>query len=292
MLNPETEFSRVKHRAFELFSRAAAPIKHFTPEDSSDGILRDRFGNRLISSPTIAYLDKEEDPVKAAVLISREGEALIRKAKGLLKPIEQALVESDIPNPSRVLQGETLVFEFGERARLERMYELDGGQSNISILELEGEKLVIKKIQIMPTLTDFFTNQPYINEMLQVQSIAYDLREELAEAGFVMPTFLFATGQVCGVRFEQGPRPDSQKIQEKLPGVIAFVEPYIEEQLSGGNMLWKDTLLDERIRIRQDYSSYVDRPDGKIAWVDPLVNVPIEKLIMESKGQIDFSVFL
>jgi len=249
---------------FELFKRSSASVKHFAPVDFSDGIPRDRFGNRVISSMSgLAYLDRNGDPVKAAALVSREGEGFLRKNKGLLKPIEQALIDCDGLDYPRS-NGMTVVPGLGDGLRLTRMHGSDGYQSDIFSLETGEEKVIVKKIQKRLGYNEFFTNQPYFNDMLQTQAVAQDLGNQLAELGVFMPTFLFATGQVCALRFEDGFYPDYFKVEGKLLAALDIVKSYIKEQVSKKLPVWKNVYLDEQVRIDGDSSNFIEKQDE--AW--------------------------
>ena len=272
MPNPETDFSRAKHRAFELFRRAAAPVKHFTPVSFHEGAHRDRFGNKLIASPSLAYLDRDEHPVKAAALVSKEGEDFLRRNKGLLKPMEQAIVENEIAD----LKGRKGIhlLELPGGRFLRRIYDQDGNQSKIYLLETEEDKVVVKKIQPVPVFYGELNNQPYFNEMLQVQSITHDLGEDLADVGVSMSTFLFATGQVSGIEYAEGSCPDYTKVRKRLLVALKTAKSYVAEQASSGNPIWENVYVDEQVRIDGDSSNFIQGQDGHIVWVDPFVYVP------------------
>ncbi|PIP74568.1 MAG: hypothetical protein CO135_01110 [Candidatus Levybacteria bacterium CG_4_9_14_3_um_filter_35_16] len=272
MLTPETRLSR-RSVHFELFRDTNASIKHFSPVDLSDGYPRDRFGNRVISSGNgLAYLDREGDSVKAAVLISGEGEDFLHVNKGILRAMEQVIIDNEISD-KKGSKGKAVSSDLGGQKYLKRRYEKDGNQSKIFVLETGRKKIVVKKIQT--ELMDDFgppVVQPYFNEMLQVQAIDYDLGDNLAKLGIFMPTFLFATGQVCGVKFEEGDRPNSGKIKVRTLAALDMVKTYIDEQNSLKNSLWDNIGVDGYRSIKP--INLIEKNDGSLVWIDPLMYDP------------------
>lgn len=73
----------------ELFINPDALLKHFhPPTDSSE---RDRFSNRIFFSRDRANIGQNKEEVKAALLVSPEGEAFIKENRGILNLIDKGL---------------------------------------------------------------------------------------------------------------------------------------------------------------------------------------------------------
>jgi len=269
MATAETRLSR-RSAHFELFRDTNAPIKHFSPVDLSDGYPRDRFGNRVISSGSrLAYLDREGDAIRATLLVSREGEDFLRGNKGILRAMEQVIIDNEISD-KKGNKSKAVSPDLGGEKYLKRHYEKDGSQSKIYVFEAGKKKIVVKKTQT-ESIDDFGPPviQPYFNEMLQVQSIDSDLGNELAKLGIFMPTFLFATGQVCGVKFENGNHPNPGAIKDRVLAVLNIVKKYIESQNSAERPLWDNVWVDGHKSIKP--LNLIERKDKSLVWIDPLM---------------------
>jgi len=151
------------------------------------------------------------------------------------------------------------------------------GQSQIWILEIGSEKFVIKYKKAANTPSADIS-QPYFNEMLQSQALGQDLTQELAAEGVEMPTFLFASGQISCIRFEEGRHPNETLLHDKLERFLPVVDNYISNQKS---QLWAgihsdaigQTFAPTTTVIKTD--NFIQRPDGIMVWVDPLYFAPI-----------------
>lgn len=272
MATPETRLSR-RSAHFELFRDTNASIKHFSPVDFSDGYPRDRFGNRVIRSGSrLAYLDREGDSVRAAFLVSREGEDFLRGNKGILRAMEQVIIDNEISD-KKGSKGKAVSPDLGGEKYLKRRYEKDGNQSKIFVLEAGKKKIVVKKTQTESIDDDDLgppVIQPYFNEMLQIQAMALDLGDDLARLGIFMPSFLFATGQVCGVKFENGDHPNPGAIKERVLAALNIVKTYIESQNSVENPLWDNVWVDDFISSVKP-CNLIERKDKSLVWIDPLL---------------------
>lgn len=64
-------------------------IRHFKPLEGG----RDRFGNRFFKSPELAFTDREGEKSKAGLLLSKTGEEFIKNNPGILRKLEEGLIE-------------------------------------------------------------------------------------------------------------------------------------------------------------------------------------------------------
>ncbi|MBP6884080.1 MAG: hypothetical protein KBC06_02515 [Candidatus Pacebacteria bacterium] len=234
----------------------APKVEHFHPV--KDG--RDRFGNRIFYSPELAYDDRDGQRTKAALLVSKEGEEFIKTNKGILKDIAQGLATIETSGkvqPERradLSQGRTLDFI------------TQGGQSRFYMLKVDGKKYAIKthhtpRVELL--------DQPYINEMLQTQSMAVDLKEKLAALKVRFSTFLFASGQVSCTLYEEGHRPD-ENASATLAALVDIAEEYTFERSE--DPLWHNINidgLDLSFSTDTDGRNFKQKPDGSLVWVDP-----------------------
>jgi len=246
-----------------LHKNSTAPLlQHFTPLFSPETFTpRDRFGNKLANSRTKAYFDRSGDETKAALLMSPEGEAFLKTHKSILHDIDRGLIGLDLMRKSPEKKPYTIDFGMGrkmgflisERYKGEEHIVGGGGQSEIYVLEVEGDKYLIKKKTTDIKHDDI--SQPYMNEMLQCQALAADLEDELDEAGAEMPTFLFASGQMACRKFEEGKELERGEFRDEIQKLAPAINDYFRKQQDEGQTLWK--------HIKQDmFSSYM--PGGPI----------------------------
>lgn len=236
-----------------------AEVKHFHPVKNG----RDRFGNRLFVSPDLAYFDRTKDKIKAGILISPAGEELIKKHPGILKQIDSAiLLSKDMHTGEVVPIGEDMTLEAIEGGNQSRVYVLTLGENG-------KEKYVIKIHQ-----PSAFIHQPYINEMLQSQSVATDLEDELSSLGVEMPTFLFASGQVSCSKYEDedgnyNALNDHEKFKKLADLLVEYIKEKRDIDLLWANIkidlpVYNDDLLRDKI-----YADFRSKSDGTVVWIDP-----------------------
>lgn len=236
----------------------SAKVLHFNP--GANGL--DRFGNRMFTSPNLAYFDNQNNLVKAGVLLSKKGEKFLISHPGIIGDIDTAL--DKLENQGMAEDEKKKGVQIGKH-RLR--YLVSGGQSNVYILEI-GKKKYIVKTQIDShddhLLVDRF--QPYINEMLQIQSISADLKERLKELKVQFPSFLFASGQACLVEFEEGQKSEAPKgllSFNRFQSIFKLVGEYINHQMSINDPLWK------HIWTESKYDDFIARKDGTLVFIDP-----------------------
>ena len=87
---PDEQFGSSK-----LIKEPKAKILHFKPNPETG---RDKFGNRIFTSPEFAYQDREHHLNKAGLLVSQEGEVFIKSHPGLLKNLDHTLVVAQKDN--------------------------------------------------------------------------------------------------------------------------------------------------------------------------------------------------
>jgi len=250
----------------EIIRDQDAEVKHFTREGQ-----RDRFGNRLFTSRDLAYPDGSGERVKAGLLISSEGENFIKRQRGILKDISWGLSQIETPGkgtPERFI-------DLGGGRTLEAI--TTGGQSNFYILSVNGEKYAIKT-HAPPRKGHEEIHQPYVNEMLQSQTVALDLARDLAALKIRMPDFLFASGQVSCSRYEADTGRQEvhmADLLDKLNNLEALMLPYIVKREDSGDPLWRNADVDIPTRLEDRMATVVQnfriRSNGTLVWIDPFV---------------------
>ena len=245
----------------------ASIIKHFTPlslELETNTKVRDRFGNRIINSHDKAYFDKVGNETKVALLISPEGEAFIKNNKGILNDIDRGLEElhGEIEEKRKI--------NFGNGRRMELLKI--GGQSQVFVLFVGTEKCIVTKKT--PYVKDNDISQPYINEMLQCQTLAEDLKQELDKIGAIMPTFLFASGQMACRKYEDGRELKRGEFDKEIQQLVPVINEYLQNFQKNGSVLWKNIKPDMFWQFRPNEpfhpnDHWFKREDGKYACIDP-----------------------
>lgn len=105
--------------------------------------------------------------------------------------------------------------------------------------------------------------------MLQTQTLKKDLGEELKEMNILLPEYLFATGQVSCIKFEDGVEPTGEEVMTFNKKLHDLVNEYVEKQRLI-NPLWKDILIDLGLNSAQpDGSNFIRTQEGSFVWVDP-----------------------
>ncbi len=245
-----------------LFSSGEANIFHFNPTDNG----RDRFGNRLFSSPTLAYFDREKQTTKSSLLLSKDGEEFIKNHSHVLQDISDVLGSINTKTPGGDLINRTYRLKNGG----EVSYMSTGGQSDVYKLEIDGVKYIIKRFRDNFPEGGFNSTQPYINEMLQTQSVTVDLKEQLEKFGIQMQAFLIASGQFSLVKFEEGEEP-SQGDFRKFTKLEELLTGYIAGQKAKGILLWRNIKIDYKNWFDSTINTknFVKKRDGNLIWVDP-----------------------
>ncbi len=242
-------------------------FKHFKPINNG----RDQFGNRLFSARkqglyAPGYVDREGKQYKAVLLISPEGEKLIKHNPGILNDIDRGVTainnwESSIvlsENPKRSLS--KIWSEYNNR-----LARLQLGENEYLLKWLNQEKLVDK----------YLAYQPFINEMLQVQEVQKKFGEELLreDVNVILPTYFFASGFLLCKTYESGkPASPEPKILERIDKALYIVMEYVWKQTEVKGSLWENVHFDTQDWITGTMvrtNNFILRPDNKLAWVDP-----------------------
>lgn len=251
----------------ELTKDTTAVVKHFKPE--KDG--KDRFGNRLLVSKELAYLDGINEKVKAGLLISPLGQKFITENKGILRDIERGLATLQATGEGATEQR----IDLGNGRSLEAITK--GSQSMFYILTVGDEKYAIK-IHAPARDGKADLHQPYINEMLQTQELAETLKSELSDMNISMSEFLFASGQVSCTRYEEkGNREytsiDLENIRQLKALTLAHI---IDKSYPKMDSLWQNIKIDLPVDNKLQFLVTVSRnfrikQDGTIVWIDPFI---------------------
>jgi len=265
---------------FFLHPNPEAPIRHFLPVKTSEGITpRDRFGNRIFSSADKSYVDRQGNETKAAMLVSSKGEAFIKNNPSILNDIDYGITELTFAMTQDFLWETIGEIDLGEDRKMKKLPKGQGGQSLVYLLEVGDEKYVVKK-KFSQQRKSEDVSQPYINEMLQTQALEHDLQKELQEAGIEMPTYIFASGQVSCSEFIEGMYPSEKFLKEKVGGLLYKVESYIREQQIP---LWEGIKHDANYTqktpriISYKTDNFIQKKDRTLVWIDPFLYDPTPK---------------
>lgn len=246
-----------------LVTGAPGLVKHFTPEKGS----RDRFGNRLFPSKELTYLDGIKETTKAGILISSLGQEFVRANPGILKDIAHGLSQLETNGEARA--GE--VVDLGNGRTLEARET--GGQSNFYILTVGSEKYAVKTRSARSEATG--AAQPYINEMLQTQSVARDLRDELFDLRVEFSEFLFASGQVSVTRYEEDVENYDALNIDRLTDLKTALLGYVLERRFDQDPLWDNINVDLPLGtfkgVVTALHNFRTKPDGTLVWIDPFI---------------------
>ncbi len=278
-------------------SYRSGEYKFFQPEANG----RDRYGNRIFRSPTLFYRDVNYEPVNANLLVSPEGESFLKVEHGFLQALEMGLVnveqqqaaQEDLYSPDR----EEVISDVSIGVARTLQFLAQGTFSLVFKLELNNQTLIVKIPRATYNLQmrrNAALAQPYINEMLQISALQYDLGERLASLGVILPRTLFASGLVtCGV-FEEGVVPSISELNDlKIQGehsnslceeLHAILIDYIKLQRrndiknnSWRNGLWNNILPDVITQQKiPRFNNFIQRPDGALVLIDPLFQLAVD----------------
>lgn len=261
-----------------LRNNPRALVLHYEPLPGSKS---DRFGNRLFVSPDLSYVDREGQNIKAALLISSRGEGFVKEHPGILSEIDSALA---VFNPEIITaESQRLAQVELKKGGLLRKLSADkqGHQSITYVLEI-GDKKYIIKTPGLPFGKNY--RQPYLNEMLQIQSVSTDLNPLLNDCGVRLPANLFASGQVLCEEFEEGRslaglnEGATDEISSRIRRFRIGLEEYVGNKRKQGVALWKDIKLDTGgkkfgvIKVK----NYLLGDDNILVCVDPFYYDPKE----------------
>ncbi len=252
----------------ELVSSPNAKILHFRPGFDS----RDEFGNRAFSSP-LSYTDREGRRVKAAMLVSPQGEKFIRENKGILQDLDKGMREFS----EGINKGEfSLLKEEDPKIDLSHSRYLtwiaSGGQSRTFILETEVNKYIVKTNVTMSSKYIDFT-QPYINEMLQTQKLRKLLKKDLEEAHMDFGRFLFATGYMSCMEYVEGESGEFDMDDTKPVTVIyKKVKEMVRQFQVKRDPLWVNVDVDWTGEDHLLPTANMVKTKDKLVWIDPFMH--------------------
>ncbi len=260
----------------ELKSGQGRPNESFVREKSE----KDRFGNRYLTSKVLSrfghkspsseefsYSDNVGSETSAGILISPEGQKFIAEHPGILRKIEEGLVsfETNFKKPNSTID---------LRQGISLQATVAGSQSHVYILRIGAEKYVLKThIFLEPEEKKLY--QPYINEMLQTQTIATDLKSDLEKLKVKMSNFLFASGQVSCTRFEEDVKNYAALDKDRLIDLYLSISNYILEKRYDNDPLWENITMDLPVSSPKlaitALNNFRTKPDGTIVCIDPFI---------------------
>ena len=234
----------------------------------TDGSGKDRFGNRIHYSPDFAYTDRRDTVVRAGILLSPEGQELIRDLPGCLRQLDNALHQITEDTFSKI------EFTHGSLTNM----AAPGFQSKVYLWETStGGKYILKVPHPKPELIwgIYRVDQPYINEMLITQELAKILQEQSRLSGVTLSTFLFASPTVSCTKFEEGEHPVNWlHLGKKMKPFSDALRHQVASLKDSGNRLYRDIEAD--IDNEPDLPSVrnvILKPDGSMVWIDPVIDV-------------------
>lgn len=254
-------------KIFRDLGESEAPLRHVDAESRTTK--RDRFGNRVFQSKDRSYEDREKNETRSALLVSREGEQFIKENPGILTALSKGLAEHGPRIEGRDCITPEEPIDLGNGCTLR--YLAEGGQSVVYTLDVPGRRYIVKV-----HLPYSSVHQPYINEVLQSQSIEHDRAHELQTLGVALPKFLFASGQMMCVEYV----PNEASLPEDFVGTYyaaaTAAEDYIAAQKQQDNALWNNVSVDKVSGGKIPASNFRRREDGTIVWIDPVAYFPNE----------------
>ncbi len=198
-----------------------APLRHIQTNAETH---RDRFGNRVFSSRKNAYFDREGNENRSILLVSPDGQDLLRSTPGILKTLEQFLAHSGprLEQHRVIIDKEAHTILEG-RGRIE--YLAGGNQSLVYRVDIDDRSFVLKI-----HLPHSNVHQPYVNEMLELQSFGTDCAHDLSSLGVALPRVFFATNDVILEEFVPNELPRSEEFRATFYAAATTADEYLESQ--------------------------------------------------------------
>lgn len=253
----------------ETLKNPDAPLLHV--EIHTTDSQRDRFGNFVFASPEKAYRDREDKEVKSALLITQEGEVFCRKYPGILQDISRGLQQLTPKHDGdlvRRMKPRNPTVELGNGRRIR--YLSSGAQSMVYVLEVPDGRYILKT-----HLPYSQVHQPYVNEMLQVQSLEHDCAADLQRLGIALPRFLFASGQMICTEYVPREASFSNDFEPTYYAAATTAEHYVDQQKRGDRAaLWKNIWIDKIQKRQMPRANFREREDGTVVWIDPIAYSP------------------
>ena len=245
----------------ELRKGKGEPLEHFSKEDGK----KDRFGNQYLTSKEFTYFDRGLEQISAGILISSDGQSFIAKHPLILHEMEEALLYFE----TKYKYGNTSITDLSDGISLQ-IIKHNGSQSNFYILITpEGKYAVKTHVHDERIIRD--KTQPYINEMLQTQAVALDLKGKLDKLGVKMSDFLFASGQVSCTKYYEEEGNQVVITEQRLTSLFNIVEEYIEKKQNKHDKLWDYIEVDSNGNMESMPRNFRTKKDGTMVWIDPFI---------------------
>ena len=259
------EATRFADKDLQLLFRPK--FKHFKPTNNG----HDQFGNRLFSArreglyaPT--YIDREGKKYKAALLISSEGEKLIKENGGILNDIDQGILA--------INHSEWEVYPSKKHPERSLHKIWTEAHTHLARLRIEKNEYLLKWLDQEKLAEQLYAYQPFINEMLQMQDLQKRFGEQLLQKDInvILPTYFFASGFLVCKSYEPGEPPSATpEIVKRIDKAMETVMQYVWKQREIKGSLWENVHFDtadwftgRMIRT----NNFILRPDNKLAWID------------------------
>lgn len=271
-------------RFAESYFLKAGEVKEVTGLTSDEEGLRARFHDRIFTFKDSAFsvwdgdTQETKSDIKfrnATLLLSPEGEQLVKSNRGLLRALDAFLLHhTDAPfergygkfstdKEKEVTEGEI---------KLKILFKGGGSQSRVWQVSLPtGEDIILKRPKDLDGLSEKDDlGQPYFLEMLQIQELSAEFAEMSAKLHVYFNIPFFASGQVVAAEFIQGSRPiQSPSNREKILQFHKALKEYINAQTEKGRGLWRHVASDFVRGEEVKWDNFIEK-DGQLICIDPL----------------------
>lgn len=263
-----------------------------------------KYGNKIITSTQLGYFDREGRALNAMIAITSEGQELLKEIPILLNMINTGLAQINSPIATfvtpdlveinfsnskeySVAKYKVNVVRFSldlvsksesvsnPKYQLKISRLLEGAQSRTYRIIVSKGKSSYDFVSKTPafirdlfdTIKDF--RQPYLNELLQIQEISFDMKSDFAKVGIRLPTVYFSSNGISLVKFagDEHLLPDAEP--DGLYELVDNVGKYISQKAQT-NGLWKNIRIDAYdAEGALRWNNFVKDKQGNITWVDP-----------------------
>lgn len=260
-----------------LVSAEQASLAYWSPlrRENGKSANRDEFGNRLFLHPKLAYRDRSGATMRMGLLVTPQGQELLRARRRILPQLETALEHLHRPEnyPGEIFSLPAIgkpTIPLNQRGDRTITYLTEGGQSIVYLLEAKGDKYVIELKNPRASRNGNYEDptQPYVNEMLQVQSLQRDMGYVLSANGIETATYLFASPVVACQIYEEGRYPTDREHDLIIKNISDAVLRYVKKKRDAGKPLWENVIADMRLK------NFLKKPDGTFVWFDCFSYVP------------------
>jgi len=235
--NPSAEKIFLSNR---LYNEISEGDKHTTPlAEIQDYIVynpqtrSDRFGNRYYFSPDKYFFDREKEK-KAMLMVTQDGQEVLRRFPRFLRIINDLLIEVNKPYGLGKLPNSSVIKIDNGYYKITRIKEAEGSQSSGFVIEIyENDKEVKQKFfvkvrrRIKESTTGEDISQPYFYEALQIQSAYKELGESARQKRIRFPKIFFATSEVLVEEYVPNDDPNWFKDRERFVDLLEFLKELI-----------------------------------------------------------------